>query len=240
VKLSVKGAKKVSDKLIRVLLIEDDPMVQEVNKQFIEKVEGYKVIDKASNGVEGFQKVKELNPDLVVLDIYMPKQDGIDMLYQIRKEKANVDVIVITAANDKHTIRTIRQNGAIDYIIKPFKFERIRQTLENYKQYWFQTASDDSISQKQLDHMLFIQESGEAVKEKSELPKGLNEATLQQIIRYLIQQTEEKSAEEVAEGIGLARVTARRYLEYLYNIDRIELDVKYGGVGRPVNRYFMK
>lgn len=231
----------MSSQEIKVLLIEDDPMVQEVNKQFIERVEGFVVIDKASDGQDGIEKVKRLNPDLVILDVYMPKQDGVEVLYQLRKEQQDVDVIVITAANDKETIKKMLQNGAIDFIIKPFKFDRIKKALDNYKSYVTRIESDETvISQKQLDELILKKKHDENTETFNELPKGLNKSTLEQIIYFLKGQKEVKSAEDVAEGIGIARVTARRYLEYLKESNIIELDVKYGGVGRPINRYIMK
>lgn len=69
------------------------------------------------------------------------------------------------------------------------------------------------------------------------LPKGLSVHTLEQILEFLAGQTEPLSAEEVAAGTGLARVTVRRYLEYLQNKGRIRREIQYGSVGRPVNRY---
>jgi two-component system, CitB family, response regulator DctR len=227
---------------IRVLLIEDDPMVQEVNKQFIEKVDGFEVIDKASNGEEGLRKINELSPDLVVLDVYMPNKDGKETMHQIRKDKTDVDVLIITAANDQQTIRGMLQSGVVDYIIKPFKFDRIQQALENFKDYYYRLKSDESLSQSQVDQMLGLSnEAALSVKlSETQLPKGLNEITLKQIVGYLVDQKDPKSAEEVAEGVGLARVTARRYLEYLHMVGQIKLDVQYGGLGRPVNKYVMK
>lgn len=59
---------------IKVLLIEDDPMVQEVNKEFIMSVPGFQVAAVAGNGEQGIQLIKEIRPDLVVLDVYMPKR----------------------------------------------------------------------------------------------------------------------------------------------------------------------
>jgi two-component system, CitB family, response regulator DctR len=228
----------MAEKVIQVLLIEDDPMVQEVNKQFIENVDGFKVIDKAGNGKEGIEKVRTLKPNLVILDVYMPGQDGIAVLQQIREGTMDVDVIAVTAANDNETIRTILQNGAVDYIMKPFKFARMKQALENYKKYHSNFLNQVSMSQQELDEIILnVSTVNASTSVKITLPKGLNEATLQQILSYLQQQTESKSAEEVAEGVGLARVTARRYLEYLKDHKKIKLDIQYGGVGRPVNRY---
>lgn len=223
---------------ITVLLIEDDPMVQEINKAFIEKVKGFKVIATASNGKEGLKQIKKLKPQLVILDIYMPGQDGIETLQQIRVEKIELDVIVITAANDLQTIRAMLQNGAFDYIIKPFNYERIHKALEKYRAYYSTVSPSGSVTQKDLDDLFFSEPR--QLQASADLPKGLNELTLKQIQSFLQNQSEAKSAEEVAEGIGIARVTARRYLDYLVKNGSIHLDIQYGTIGRPVNRYLLK
>lgn len=230
------GVKMMSE--ITVLLIEDDPMVQEINKAFIEKVKGFKVIATASNGTEGLKQIKKKKPELVMLDIYMPEQDGVETLQQIRVEKIQVDVIVITAANDLQTIRSMLQNGAFDYIIKPFNYERIHKALEKYRAYHSTISPSGSVTQKDLDDLFFSEQ--QQLKASVDLPKGLNELTLKQIQSFLQNQTEEKSAEEVAEGIGIARVTARRYLDYLVKNGSITMDIQYGTIGRPVNRYLLK
>ncbi|MBN8202280.1 response regulator [Bacillus sp. NTK034] len=219
---------------ISVLLIEDDPMVQEVNKEFIASVEGFKIIAAAGNGEEGISLAKKLQPDLVILDIFMPKKDGIQTLQEFRKQHLDSDVIVVSAAKDKETIKLMLQNGARDYIIKPFKLNRIQQALEKYRHYRESLKESGTLSQEQLDALIYARQ---AKKEANNLPKGLNEFTLNEITAFMQQQTEPRSAEEVANGIGIARVTARRYLDYLEKSGAIRLDVQYGGVGRPVNRY---
>ena len=73
-----------------------------------------------------------------------------------------------------------------------------------------------------------------------ELPKGINEATLRQIITYLATQDEPLSAEEIGEGVNLTRVTVRRYLEFLEQVGLVDMDLKYGTVGRPVKLYLRK
>jgi two-component system response regulator DctR len=222
----------------RVLLVEDDPMVQEVNRQFIEQVKGFHVIGIAGNGMEGIQLIRELHPDLVIIDIYMPHKDGLETLKEIRSEGYEVDVIAITAASDIDTVRRVLQNGAFDYIMKPFKFERLKQALENYHAFRQTLAEKETLTQRELDALL--QTAEQPTLSHDELPKGLNEVTLQKIVHYLRKQATPVSAEEVAEGVGIARVTARRYLEYLEKKREVTLDVQYGGIGRPVNRYMMK
>ena len=226
---------------ISVLLIEDDPMVQEVNKQFIEQVSAFTVVDTANNGLEGLEKIKKLKPDLIILDIFMPSLNGVDTLYQIRKEQMDVDVIIISAANDQKTIRKMIQNGAFDYLIKPFKFERLKHTLEQYYAFRMEVEPEHSISQTQLDRLLFQNQASPPKQVlKDDVPKGLNRSTLEQVTKFVKTQPGSLSAEDVADGIGIARVTARRYLEYLHDEDILQLDVQYGNVGRPVNRYRLK
>nr|WP_295974029.1 response regulator [uncultured Bacillus sp.] len=222
--------------MIKVVLIEDDLMVQEVNRQFVDNVPGFHVIGLAGSGVEGLNLIRELKPDLALIDVYMPEQDGLETLYRIRREAHRVDVIAITAASDVETIRGFIQQGAFDYIVKPFKFDRIKKSLEKYRLFRNQISEKESMSQQELDEIFFQKEDGEAV----DLPKGLNQITLDKVVSYLAQCTEPLSAETVAEGVGLARVTVRRYLDFLEKIGRVEMDIHYGGIGRPINQYKLK
>ncbi|MFC3883910.1 response regulator [Bacillus songklensis] len=218
-----------------VLLIEDDPMVQEVNRQFIEQVEGFNIIGYASDGVEGMELIRKYNPDLAIMDMYMPNQDGLTTLQQIRSEGYTTDIIAVTAASDMETVRRVLQHGAIDYIMKPFKFERIKHALENYRTFRTQIKQKENVTQTELDRILFQKHE----EKLHSLPKGLNALTLKNIQHYLAKQSTPISAEEVAEGVGIARVTARRYLEFLEQDNQVKLHIEYGGVGRPVNRYML-
>ncbi|PLT28787.1 response regulator [Peribacillus deserti] len=219
--------------MIKVLLIEDDPMVREINRQYIEKVEGYQVIGHASNGEEGLQLVSKLKPDLVIIDIFMPKLDGFETIKQFRLDGLSVDVMAITAASDMETIHKVLQYGAVDYILKPFTFERIKRALEQYYSFRLKMEEKNSVQQHELDQLLNYSEDVNT----EDLPKGLHRHTLNKIIDYISSEKSPVSAEEVAESIGIARVTARRYLDHLEKTGKVNITVQYGGVGRPVNRY---
>ncbi|MFJ7949923.1 response regulator [Lysinibacillus sp. NPDC096418] len=230
---------------LRVLLIEDDPMVREVNRLFIEKVAGFEVVGQASNGVDGLAQIGILKPDLVFMDIFMPEQDGIMSLHKIRELKLPVDVITVTAANDMKTVQEILHLGVFDYIMKPFSFERVQGTLENYARFKRRMQKEQQLTQVELDQLFHYHDAHvkanqeTATKQLKDLPKGFNRATLEKVVHYL-QSVEGASAEEVASGVGIARVTARRYLDYLEKQAEITMDVHYGGIGRPVNYYFSK
>jgi two-component system, CitB family, response regulator DctR len=132
--------------------------------------------------------------------------------------------------------------GAVDYIMKPFKFERVREALENYRMMKRGLGKESTLSQVELDQLLHGN-GGEPIPEspnvsmQMDLPKGLQALTMKQVMLFLMQQHKSLSAEEVAEGVGLARVTARRYLDFLEKNKHVKLDLEYGGIGRPINRY---
>jgi len=232
--------------VINVLLIEDDPMVREVNRQFIEQIKGFSLVGYASNGIEGFQKIRQLTPELVFMDIFMPEQDGIITLGKIREEHLPVDVIAVTAANDMPTVQRILHLGVYDYIMKPFTFERIEQTLKNYQNYRKKISGMQDLTQHDVDHLMQqrLPEQAAVSTEMDviiieELPKGFNRATLDKVLAYIQESGGAVSAEEVSTYIGTARVTARRYLDFLEKQNLLKVDIQYGSVGRPIHRYYI-
>lgn len=224
---------------IDVVLVEDDPMVMEVNEGFIKKIGGFRICGKAKTGKKALEIIQELKPRLIILDIYLPDLNGINILREIRRQGIPTDIILITAAQDVTTVQAGLRFGVLDYIIKPFKFERIDAALKNYRLYSEQFKDRGELNQEDLDRLIKITPNQEHqfLRNREELPKGLREITLQQVYNFLKESPVGLSAEEVAVGAGLARVTARRYLEYLEKINRVLLETQYGSVGRPINKY---
>lgn len=222
--------------IIEVLLIEDDPMVQEVNRMFIEKIDGFVVKGFASTGEQGLEQIQLLKPDLVLLDVYMPKKNGLDLIRQLRQMQIDVDIIAVTAANDTNSVKTLLRNGVIDYIVKPFTFERLQKSLNQYKDVYQQLHHIHQVSQDKLDEVMSLNKS----EETSTLPKGLHSHTLKQIYDTLKKLDTAKSAEEIGQEVGLARVTVRRYLNYLESTGKVKMDLTYGSIGRPIQMYMLK
>jgi len=226
---------------ISVVIIEDDPMVLEVNIQYVGTVEGFRVIGTAGAAREGLEIVRRLEPDLTILDIYLPDQNGVEVLRQIRSLKLKTDVLMVTAARDVATIQEVFRYGAVDYIVKPFRLERIQSALTSYSRMRRQLESSKALDQSSIDRLTRgYPEGGPEDQTTTELPKGLAEVTLKQVLQYLAKSTAAHSAEEVAEAIGISRVTSRRYLEYLWKNGTLELEARYGTVGRPSNYYRFK
>lgn len=224
---------------IEILLVEDDPMVMAVNKGFIEQVGGYKIVGDAYTGQKALELLTVLQPKLTILDIYLPDISGVQILKEIRNRGIPTDVIMVTAAQDVETVQKMLRYGAVDYIVKPFKFERLQAALEKYKSFAGKFSNGGAIDQAALDKLMNVSLIGQTqlTERNLELPKGLRDITLQQVLSFVAKDRQGYSAEEVAEGVGLARVTARRYLEYLEKSGKVRLESRYGTVGRPVNKY---
>lgn len=221
---------------IKVLIVEDDPMVSEINREIIKSLQGFEVVGVSYNGGQAIKMAKNLCPDLLLLDIFLPDISGVDVLLDIRKDNLPIDVILVTAAHDANTIHNVFRYGAIDYIIKPYKYDRLETALNNYKSLFLKLKGLINLDQNDVDFFTVKN----MVKEKIDLPKGLNQTTLKQVLLFLLKGQRPFTAEEVAEGIGLARVTARRYLEFLAETGKVKLIMKYGNVGRPLNKYQAK
>lgn len=219
--------------MVNVMIVEDDPMVQEVNKSFLKKMEGFHLQFCSESGKTVLDKAMESPPDLILLDMFLPDISGLDVLQEIRQKDLPSDVILITAARDANTIQQVFRLGAVDYLVKPFRFNRFQQALENYKKMWMKLQWSQSLSQEDIDDWN---------KQKNNMktdspPKGLSEITLKQIYMALLDQQRPVTAEELAEKMGMARVTVRRYLEHLEKQERITVQIEYGKVGRPSHNY---
>lgn len=218
---------------IRVLVVEDDPMVAEINKNFTEAVEGFKVLGIAKNGSEALNLLAKRPIDLVVLDLFLPEKNGIEVLTEIRRQERPIDVIMITAADDSTTVTTALRQGVVAYIAKPFKFERYRSVLEAYKSFRQKSQKRKTLEQDDIDKLFGT--NSNVLLQKT--PKNFNAQTLAAILNYMTVQTSFQSAEEIAAGVGLSRVTARRYLEYLVEKGQVQRAMDYLTVGRPLHRF---
>lgn len=111
----------------RVLIVDDDPATVELVQEVL-VAKGYQVLT-AGDGVEALRKVKEERPHLILLDIVMPKLDGLEVLRQLRAIDEEVGVIIITAVTDKETRRQAIALGAFDYLTKPIDLPYLEQSL---------------------------------------------------------------------------------------------------------------
>lgn len=222
---------------IEVLIVEDDHRIARINQKFTENVPGYTVIGVASSITEGKELLEIIEPDLVLLDIFFPEESGLGLLWHIRENYKDTDVMMITAAKEIETVQEALRGGAIDYIIKPVIFDRFKQTLEKFQQTRGRMSRQKVVSQEEVDH-LFTRHGTQGTITTQTPPKGIDPLTLSKLTEILLQYTPQgMTAEEVGSEMGCSRTTARRYLEYMVSLGKVHADLSYGTVGRPERRY---
>ncbi|PHD76490.1 two-component system response regulator [Bacillus sp. AFS043905] len=233
----------MAHRAIEVLIVEDDLRIAEIQKLFIEKLEGFQTIGIASSYDEAKSFIEIMQPDLLLLDMYFPDMNGLDILKEIKQQSKQMDVIMITAAKEIEKVQEAIKIGIFDYIIKPVAFERFKQSLLRYQEYHIKLSELEKgnfpVTQQQVDKLL-RKEMKEKEREQASLPKGIDRMTLEKVMVVLGKSSPGLTAEIVAKEIGVSRTTARRYLEHLMSEEKIDADLTYGTVGRPERVYAIK
>lgn len=221
--------------MINVMIVEDDPMVIKLNKYYLEKVQGFTFVAVARTGEEALRVLEEQKVDLILLDIYMPNINGLEFLSRLRKLDAFVDVIVVSAAHDSTSIKKALQYGAVDYLIKPFEFDRFKAALLGYKERETLIKSHEDLNQTDLDRHFLSKDVQQASKD---VPKGLDKNTLNFIWQNIQAfKADAFCTEEMANIVGVSRVSMRKYLQYLEDAGHLERVIAYGSPGRPTYKF---
>ena len=225
---------------LRVLIVEDDPRIAELHTRLVAKVAGFCVVGTALNYAEACEMAEVLEPDLLLLDLYLPDGNGMDLLHELRRRGQAVDVILITAAREVDAVQQALRNGAFDYLVKPVLFRRFEEALRNFAAQHATLSGRDKLEQRDIDQLIHAHTgTPDALEEHQQVPKGIDLITLRKIRQVFSTYTSAGySAEEVGDLIGASRSTARRYLEYMTTTGEVYADVVYGSVGRPERHYF--
>lgn len=223
---------------IKVLIVEDDPMVAKFNRHYLEQMEDFQFVGWAASGDEAKRLLDEQEVDLILLDIYMPHTNGIQLLTALREQGLAVDVIVISAASDNVSIRRMLQYGAVDYLIKPFEFTRFQAALTAYREEHQLIKRGENLSQEQLDKLVRYSGLDTKTAAAEGLPKGLTEETLASIWSIIGELPQAVfSTEDITRAVPLSRISVRKYLAFLTEIKVLSMESSYGAVGRPVYMY---
>ncbi len=221
--------------MINTLLVDDDALTLELHRTYVERIDGFTVGGECSGARAAVRAVLEQPQDrrfdLVLLDITMPDGPGLDVLRTLRARAAAVDVIAITGVRDADTVRQMAALGVYHYLVKPFPFAVFRERLVTYREHRATArATDGDATQAEIDALLGRSTGTIA------LPKGLSPDTLQRVSAEL-RSGGALSASEAADRLGMARVSARRYLEHLAAEGTVVRAARYGARGRPETEY---
>ena len=111
-----------------ILLVDDAAFMRKMIKDTLSK-SGYTDLHEAVDGADAVEKYNELHPDLVIMDITMPNMDGLEALKAIRAKDGSANVVMCSAMGQESMVMDAVRSGAKDFIVKPFKGERVIKTV---------------------------------------------------------------------------------------------------------------
>ncbi|MGM0216251.1 response regulator [Enterococcus sp. AZ109] len=222
---------------MNVLIIEDDPMVEFIHRSYLEKLALFEALYSADTVVEAERLLAEKQVDLILLDIHLKDGNGLDFLTHLRAKRTTVEVILITAANETNSVQTGLHLGAIDYLIKPFTFDRFKQSIQLFQEKKRQLDSNQ-VNQDTIDRLInSVPVPKETTMPTEELDKGLSHQTLEHIFTVIDGIKQPFTIQELAEQCGLSHVSVRKYIHYLEDLGRLKSETIYTKVGRPYKAF---
>lgn len=229
---------------IRVLVVEDEPVAAAAHAAYVGRLDGFFLAGTAPDGQSALRLLTDFsaagNPvELVLLDMNLPDLHGLDIARRMRASGLFADIIAITAVRELNIVRSAVAIGVVQYLIKPFTYATFADKLASYRLFREQLASSGSGGTKSGASQSDVDQAFASLRAPSELPlpKGLAPSTLDAVQEFMKQQGGAVSATEVMDVLGMSRVTARRYLEYLADAGTVVRTARYGAPGRPENEY---
>ena len=229
---------------IRVLVVEDEPVASAAHAAYVGRMAGFTLAGTSPDGQSALRLLTELAAsgepvELVLLDMNLPDLHGLDIARRMRSAGILADIIAITAVREVAIVRSAVAIGVVQYLIKPFTYATFADKLASYRLFRQQLAGPASGAGRAGASQSEVDQAFASLRAPSELPlpKGLSVSTLDSVKEYLKEQSGAASATEVMTALGMSRVTARRYLEYLADAGNVTRAPRYGTPGRPENEY---
>jgi response regulator of citrate/malate metabolism len=222
--------------MISALVVEDDYRVARIHRATIERVDGFTCVGEAHTAAQAREIIIDTQPDLLLLDIYLPDEDGLSLLRSLSSGGVHrPDCIIVTASRDLQTIGSAMQSGAIYYLVKPFGLAQLRDQLEAYRRWRERLESPGEADQETVDQLYSLLRKPLDSIASRRLPP-----TMQKVLDAVLHAAQPVDAVRVAQVVGVSRPTAQRYLADLEHRRYIELQLEYGATGRPVHLYRAK
>jgi response regulator of citrate/malate metabolism len=220
--------------ILSVLVVEDEPVAAEAHTAYVERVPGFVVAATVGTSQAALQALQDRHVDVVLLDMNLPDRHGLEVIRAMRAGGHRADVIALTSARDLDVVRAAVSLGVVQYVLKPFVFATLRERLLAYRAYREQVQGADQVgTQAEVDEVI----GGLRAGAETRLPKGMSEELLSRVSRALREADAGVSATEVGDVVGVSRVTARRYAEFLCESRLAVRRSRYTGSGRPEVEY---
>lgn len=214
---------------LRVLIVDDDFHVARLHVAYVEATAGFSALDPVGSGEAALRAVSSLRPDLVLIDIYLPDWNGLDVLRNL-----DVDAMVLSAASDVDSVHKAIRRGALGYLIKSFGAEALSAKLRGYARYRRLLAAGRSLDQDAVERALRQLHPAESASK----PRSVTEqAVLTALAQSPIAEGGYRTAASIAVDVGISRATAQRYLSALVEDGVVDVSLRYGATGRPEHQY---
>ena len=198
----------------------------------IANTSGFSLLSSVATSEEALNYLEALNVDLLLIDQFITSMTGIELLMHIRRIGLEVDAILISTVRESGNVQLALRYGVVDYLVKPVAPERFRAALVRYRDTIRAMADQNTIDQEDIDHLL-RSSPGTGFS----LPKGLDQLTLERVLDDLRKTPMERSTRDIADSVGLSRVTTRKYLDYLKETGEVSSRLEYRTSGRPLALY---
>ena len=229
--------------MIRVLIVEDEPLIAEAHREYLDRMDGFEVVAVAHTGVDAIRAVATaaragVPVDLALLDIGLPDMNGLEVAARLSAGRPSPDIIAVTSNRDLEVVRTAVSRGVVLYLLKPFTFAALQDKLQQYVAYRSALRdAETATGQHDIDRVMSaLRTSGS----RPATPKGISPATLDRVAQFLREADGPQTAAEVGAAVGVSRVTAWRYLERLADDGAASRLTEYGRAGRPQVRYELR
>ena len=217
--------------MISTLVVDDDFMVAKIHAAFVGRTPGFEVVRVVHTGADALRAAHELHPDLVLLDIYLPDRNGVEVLERLRAETPDVDVL----GDHRGPRGRHRSPGALGRCRQlPDQAVRIRRPA-GAPRALRRRPSPPRRGDRGRPVGCRPGVRGQGPVEAA--AQGLSSETAELVRNVLCEAPSDLSASECAALAGLSRISARRYLEFFAETGRVKVRLRYGAAGRPERRY---
>lgn len=207
----------------KVLIVDDHLMVREGLKLLVETSDKYSIIGEAQNGKEAITLTERLNPDVILMDLYMPVMSGLEAIKEIKRVVPNMPIVILTTYNEDKLMAEGIKAGAQGYLLKDTSLENLFQTMDSVIQ-------GETLLQPEIETRIKKYEFAEKIKPKVKLTQ--KELTILQAVSQGL------TSKEIANDIGIAERTVKARLTSIYN--KLGVDTRAEAVAVAINEGFIQ
>jgi NarL family two-component system response regulator YdfI len=206
----------------RILVVDDHFVVREGLKLIFETEENYEVVGEAENGEKALELIEQLKPDVVLMDLNMPKISGLEVIKALKGKNNEVPIIILTTFNDDNLIRQGLSLGAKGYLLKDTTRENLIRTVEA-------AIRGEILLQPEISRNIF-----ETKKEASESTNSLNISISERELFILQAIARGCTSKEIAIDMNISERTVKAHLTSIYN--KLNVDSRSRAVAVAIER----